>query len=83
MKFEYRPHFKFRAKQRSLDPGLAEKIFEKSSKRYWDTLREHYIVLGSIKIKNRRKNLMLAYDKIGDGVEFIFAAENHSLLDHG
>lgn len=71
MKFVYRPHFKFRAKQRGIEPNFAEKIFKKSSKRYWDTLREHYIVLGSAKIKDKRKNIMLAYDKIGGRIEFI------------
>ena len=71
MKFEYRPHFKFRAKQRGIDSSLAKKIFKKPSKRYRDTLRGHNIVLGSIMIRFRRRNLIVAYDKIGDSIEFI------------
>ncbi|MEK7581543.1 MAG: hypothetical protein AAB512_04640 [Patescibacteria group bacterium] len=71
MKFNFRPHFKFRAKQRGIDASLAKKIFKKPSKRYWDTLREHNIVPGSIRIKDRRRNLIVAYDKIGDRIEFI------------
>lgn len=71
MTFEYRPHFKYRAKQRGIAPNLAKKIFKKSPKSYWDVLRGHNIVLGSIKIKDRRRNLIVAYDKIGDRIEFI------------
>lgn len=34
-------------------------------------LRGHYVVLGSVRIKDRRRSLIVAYDKIGDRIEFI------------
>lgn len=71
MRFDFRPHFKFRAKQRGIDPDLAIKIYKKSTKRHWDILRKHHVVIGTIKIKDKRRHLMLAYDKIGNGIEFI------------
>lgn len=62
VKFSFRPHFKFRAKQRGIDSDLAIEIYQKSEKRYWDNLRKHRVAIGTIKVDGRRRYLMLAYD---------------------
>ena len=71
MQFDFRPHFKFRAKQRGINSNLAIKIFNKSTKRYKDVLRKHDIVLGTTNVKDKRKHLIVAYDKIDNRIEFI------------
>lgn len=71
VEFSFRPHFKFRAKQRGIDFDLAVRFYQKSEKRYWDNLRKHHVAIGTIKVDGRRRYLMLAYDKIGNEIEFI------------
>lgn len=71
MQYDFRPHFKYRAKQRGINSNIAVKFFKKSSKRYFDTLRKHSIVIGTITDNGNRKHLVVAYDKIDTRIEFI------------
>lgn len=71
MKYDFRPHFKFRAKQREIDSNLAVKIYKKPVREFWDTLRKHNIAIGTIEANKVRRHLMVAYDKIDQRIEFI------------
>lgn len=71
MKFVYRSHFEFRAQQRGISPRLAREIYEKGTEKFYDTLRNHHVVVLKKKFKSRMRNLLLAYDRIGDTVEFV------------
>ena len=71
MKFVYKSHFKFRARQRGISLQLIKEIYKKSSARYIDQLTDHHIVVCRITFQNRIRNLMVAYDRIGDTIEFV------------
>jgi len=59
MKFVYKSHFKFRAKQRGISLKLATEIYENASEKFYDVLREHHIVICRMKFRSRIRNLVL------------------------
>ena len=71
MKFAYRTHFKFRAKQRKIPVGFAKRVYNSADGYYIDKLRNRHIVVGSISFKNKMRTFAVVYDIIEETVEFI------------
>lgn len=71
MKFAYTSHFKFRAKERKIPLKLAKEVFDNADEWYFDDLRGHRIAIARVEFKGRARRIMLAYDIIGETIEFI------------
>lgn len=71
VKFIFKPHFKFRAKQRGITLQLAQTIYNKAREKYYDNLREHHIAIAVIEFKGKTRRMMVVYDKINQTIEFI------------
>lgn len=64
-------HLKSRLKLRNIPEKMVKSIFEKSQKFYWDNLRNHHIAVGQAQYKGKIRKMLVAYDKIGDTIEFV------------
>ena len=60
-----------RLKQRRVPLRIVKEIFEKSVGYYWDRLRNHYVAVGEVVYKGKRRKVLAAYDKIGKEAEVI------------
>jgi|SRR3989344_1313132 len=71
MKLLYTDHLKSRLKQRGIPLIIVKEIFGKPLGYYWDNLRNHYVVVGEVVYKGKRRKVLAAYDKIGKEAEVI------------
>lgn len=52
---------------------LAKSVYLNLEQRYFDTGTEHYIAIAKKKLSGRTKNIMVAYDIIGEEITIITA----------
>lgn len=71
MKLIYTNHLKTRLKERGIHKHLVKDIFEKSEQLYWDNLRDRHIVISKVTYKGQKRNVLAAYDKIGNKAEVV------------
>ena len=71
MKLIYTDHLKSRLKQRKIPTNVVKKIFEDADEFYWDTLRNHLIVINTVPYKGKPRKVLAAYDTIDDAYEVI------------
>lgn len=71
MKLTYTQHLKTRLKERGLTVKIVKEIFDNAQEYYWDTLRNHKIVVGTINYQEKRRKVLAAYDIIEKRVEVI------------
>lgn len=78
MKFIFTDHFKSRLKLRNISGATIQNIYKKAQEFYWDNLRNHHIAVGQARYKGKLRKMLVAYDKIGNTVEFI---TSHPITD--
>ena len=71
MKFRYTKHFLIRAKNRDIPKIYAPKIFKESQRKYYDILSQRHIAIAHIYLRNKARNIVVAYDIIGEEIEFV------------
>lgn len=71
MKFILTDHLKSRLKLRNISGSIVENIFKESQEFYWDNLRNHHVAVGQAQYKGKMRKMLVAYDKIGNTIEFI------------
>ncbi|MBI3283187.1 hypothetical protein HYZ70_03890 [Candidatus Curtissbacteria bacterium] len=68
MKFSFSDHFLVQAKKRRISKNLAKKIYQEAEAKYFDTYTGHMVAVAKKKNAGKVKNLMLAYDIIGEEI---------------
>jgi len=71
VKLIYTNHLKIRLKQREVPLKIVSEIFDKSEESYWDNLRNHHIVIGTVDFKGKIRKVLAAYDTIKKDAEVI------------
>lgn len=71
MRLIYTNHLKSRLKQRNIPVSVVKKTFVGADEFYWDTLRNHSIVVNTVSYKGKRRKVLAAYDTIDGTYEVI------------
>lgn len=71
MKFIYTDHFIVQIKQRRITKTLAKHIYLEAEENYLDTVSNHFVAISKVKLGEKFKKVMVAYDIIDKEVHFI------------
>ena len=74
MKFFYSDHFLLqRSEQRKISKRLAQLVCLRSTAKYFDTFTKHKVAISKARHQGKLKNIMVAYDTIGEEIWVITA----------
>jgi hypothetical protein len=71
MKIKYSQHIDFRIKMRKIDYDLPGNIFQESQERYYDSDTGYFIAIQRVKLYDKRREVMVAYNQEGEEVTLL------------
>jgi hypothetical protein len=71
MKIKYSQHIDFRIKMRKINYDLPSKIFQESQERYHDRDTGYFIAIQRVKLYDKSREVMVAYDQKGEEVTLL------------
>ncbi len=67
----YTRHLRTRLQTRKFPEDLPKVIFEEADRRYRDRETGHLIAIKQVRLRRQMRSVMIAYDRIGEGVEIV------------